>query len=68
MYIAAGLCMWFLRGWKIQQIEQITAEKEKRPEDIDAAFAETIDDRAVCLPEKISKSSLLKSFFTWDKV
>lgn len=68
MYIAAGLCMWLLRGWKIQQIEQITAEKEKRPEDIDTAFAESIDDRAVSPAGKRSKSSILKSFFMWEKV
>ena len=60
--------MWFLRGWKIQQIELTAAEKEKRPEDIDAAFAESIDDGAVSQRGQRCKSSVLKSFFMWEKV
>lgn len=68
MYIAAALCMWLLRGWKIQQIEQITAEEGKRPEDTGTAFAESIDDRTVSPAGKRSRGSILKIFFMWEIV
>ena len=59
--------MWFLRGWKIHQIEQITAEKEKRPKDVDQ-FAESLHDPEVSPMTKIFRSNLLKGFFAWEKV
>lgn len=65
MYIAAGLCMWFLRVWKIEEIEQIAAEQDKRPEDIDAASAEPID---IHFTLKAPRPSVLKRFFMWKKL
>lgn len=59
--------MWFLRGWKIQQIEQITEEKEKRPKDVDQ-FAESLHDQEVSPMKRIFSSNLLKGFFVWEKV
>ena len=67
MYVAAGLCMWFLRGWKIQQIKQITAEKGKRPNEMDK-FAESRHDQEVSPIRKIFENSLFKGFFVWEKV
>lgn len=60
--------MWILRVWKIQQIEYVAAQQEKRPEDIDAASAEPVDNRAVSFAAKRSKSRLLKHLYTWTKV
>lgn len=60
--------MWFLRAWKIGQIEQIAVEQEKRPEDIDAVSAEPLDDRAISLAAKRYKSGVLRCFFIWKKV
>ena len=57
MYIAAGLCMWFLRVWKIEEIEQVAAEQDKRPEDIDATSAEPVD---IHFTLKTPKRSVLK--------
>ena len=68
MYTAAALCMWFLRGWKIQQIEQIAAEKAKRSSDIDVANIELVDERSVCSTRRKSKTGILKSFVVWEKV
>ena len=68
MYVAAAVCMWFLRVWKIGQIEQIAAEQEKKPNDIDAASAEQVDDRAVSFAAKKPKSSVLKRLFIRKKV
>ena len=59
--------MWFLRGWKIQQIEQITAEKGKRSKDIDQ-FAESLHDQEVSPAKKRVGSNLLQGFFVWEKV
>ena len=59
--------MWFLRGWKIQQIEQITAEKGKRPNEMDK-FAESRHDQEVSPMRKIIESNLFKDFFVWEKV
>ena len=61
MYVAAGLCMWFLRGWKIQQTEQITAEKGSQ-------IAESIHDQEVSPTKKGYRSNLLKGFFVCEKV
>ena len=59
--------MWFLRGWKIQQIELNATEKGKRPTDIDK-FAESHHDQEVSPLTKILSSNLFKGFFAWEKV
>ena len=59
--------MWFLRGWKIQQIEQITAEKGKRSKNIDK-FVESLHDQEVSPMKKRVASNLLQGFFVWEKV
>ena len=68
MYIGAGACMWLLRIWKIEQIEQIAAEQEKTSEDLAPASAEFIDDRVISLSEKRSQGTLLKGVYKWKKV
>ena len=68
MYVAAAVCMWVLRAWKIGQIEQIAAEQEKRPEDINAASSEPMGDGAISLAAKRYKSGVLKRLFIWKKV
>lgn len=60
--------MWFLRGWKIGQIEQIAAEQERRPEDTDAASSEPVSDKAITLAAKRYKRGVLKRLFKWKKV
>ena len=60
--------MWFLRAWKIGQIEQIAAQQEKRPEDVDALSSEPLDDRAISLAGKRYRSGVLRRFFIWKKV
>lgn len=60
--------MWFLRVWKIGQMEQIAAEQEKRPEDVNAASAEPIGDQAIVLAAKRRSSGILKRLFIMKKV
>ena len=57
--------MWFLRVWKIGQMERIATEQEKRPESTDAASAEAA---AVYLTAKRSESSVSKRLLAWKKV
>ena len=68
MYIAAAVCMWFLRIWKIGQIEQIATEQGKRPEDLDAASTEPVDGLAVSFAANRAKSGALKRLFVLWKV
>ena len=35
MYIGAALCIWFLRAWKIGQLELLATQTEKPSESID---------------------------------
>lgn len=67
MYLGAAICMWFLRDWKIKQIEQIAAEQAKRPvEPVEPV--EPMDDQTASFAVKRSKSSVLKRFFTGKRV
>ena len=60
--------MWFLRSWKIGQIQQIAAEQGKRPEDIDAASAESVGERADSFVPKRPKSNVLSRLFIPKRV
>lgn len=68
MYVAAAVCMWFLRFWKIGQIEQIAAEQKRMPEEIDAASAELVDGRTISFATQIYESGIIKRLFVWKKV
>lgn len=68
MYLAAAMCMWGLRVWKIGQIELIAAEQQKRPQDIEAHAAEPLNDQALSVASEHSKSSITKRLFVWKQV
>jgi len=68
MYLAAAVCMWFLRAWKIGQIEQTAAENEKRPEDIDPTATEPVDTQAVSSVLRVSRSNIFRRLLRWEKV
>ncbi len=34
MYIAGAVCMWFLRAWKIEELERLELGKEMREQEI----------------------------------
>ena len=50
-----------------RKIGQIAAEQEKRPEDIDAASAELVGDRAISFATK-DQTGILKRLLIWKKV
>ncbi len=68
MYMAAAVCMWFLRAWKIGQIEEIATERNERPEDLNAAANEPIDSQDVSTALKASRSNVIKRLVKWEKV
>ena len=69
MYVAAALCMWLLRAWKIGEIEEIAAVEEKPPGDIDALHAEPTQLRRTASRKSgFKRSSILKRLFVWKKV
>ena len=60
--------MWLVRIWKIAQIDQIAAEQEKRPEDLDAGYTAPTDETTVTSRKKKFQSSTLRRIVTLKKV
>lgn len=66
MYIAAALCMWFLRAWKIGEIERLAVAKGKPPAEVSAVAIETVDVTSHVVNQP--SSSVLRRLFAWKKV
>ncbi|KAK5164846.1 uncharacterized protein LTR77_009510 [Saxophila tyrrhenica] len=63
MYIAGALCLVFLRGWKIGELEELAKMKEEDPEELDAVEAES-PERAL----KAGRVTMYKHIWKWRKV
>ena len=69
MYVASAICMWFLRAWKIGEIEMIAAEQKKAPEEIGVNLHEPHEvTLATASRSRTSKSSIVKRLFAWKRV
>ena len=68
MYVAAALCMWFLRAWKIGQIQQVAAEQEKAPGDVDAVSAPAPESSTHSATPTRAKSRIVKRLLAWKRV
>jgi hypothetical protein len=72
MYIGAALCMWFLRAWKIAELESLARSKEERERDIrddDAVSRER--SNIVRQDSRMSVRSTFaaaKGFWSWQRV
>ncbi|MCJ1284779.1 Tubulin beta chain (Beta tubulin) [Xylographa opegraphella] len=67
MYIAAAICMWFLRGWKIGQLQQLAKVKGEGLENTDTIQMEPGDD----LPSgrlHYEESNILRRMIAWKRV
>ena len=64
MYVAAALCMWLLRAWKIGQLQEIAACENKSPESIGAL--QEVEPGEILDPG--TKSTLIARMFAWKKV
>jgi len=65
MYIGAALCMWFLRAWKISELERVFNEK-KAEEDIRRQGARPGISRH--LSRTSTKSKAVKGLWSWQRV
>ena len=68
MYMAAAVCMWFLRAWKIGQLEETATGLEKRPGDLNTAMSQPTGPQDLSLASKNSPSSIIRRLMTWKKV
>ena len=69
MYIAAALCMWLLRAWKIGELEAIVAEQKVSTADLDPVNVEQSEvHRTISATSRAKKSSISKRLLAWKKV
>jgi len=72
MYIAAAICMWFLRAWKIAELEKITMTKEEREQELrddDTMFrARPNTSRRQSRTSVKSKVHAAKGLWSWQRV
>lgn len=66
MYTAAALCMWFLRAWKIGELEQLAGKKRKPPESLDPVVDEALElENGEAANLQRYKSNVLKRLYMW---
>ena len=70
MYVAASLCMWFLRAWKISQIEDIALAEAKSVTEVEAVSTKPDNPRSTSTPSGLfgSISSDLRRLLKRGKV
>jgi predicted MFS family arabinose efflux permease len=73
MYIGAAICMWFLRVWKINDIEKKAQAKEKREQEIQANNTELkgksdLSRHASRTASVKSKVKAAKGLWSWQRV
>ena len=67
MYVAAALCMWAVRAWKVSQIQQDVIEHEKSFSDKAAVPLEAAIDVDPGSTAK-AESSIVKRLLAWQRV
>jgi hypothetical protein len=72
MYIGAAVCMWFLRAWKIAELERLKVGKEERERDI-RDDDQVIRDREGGRPgarrtESVKSVFSPRGFWSWQRV
>jgi hypothetical protein len=65
MYIAAAMCMWFLRAWKVGELEELAAEEGKAMANVDPLEPQRGDE--MTHRSMKAKSSLLKRLLKWKR-
>lgn len=70
MYIGAAGCMWFLRAWKIGQLEKTASEQGKSLNEVDVSFTEpaAAESEARVGAPPVIKSSLATGLIAWKRV
>jgi len=73
MYMAAAICLWFLRAWKISELEAIANDNAEKREaaikDDDAVPHEPVLTRTRTIAESVkSKAKAAKGLWAWQRV
>jgi len=70
MYIAAAMCLWFLRAWKVRELESMKLSKEKREQEIlnDDAVPRSGMSRHLSRTSVKSKAGAAKGSWSWQRV
>lgn len=69
MYVGATLCMWFLRAWKVGQLELLAIQKEKPPASIDPVGDQALDRVMWSASGAVRPTSnVLKRMCMWKRV
>ena len=73
MYIAAAICLWFLRAWKVNELEAIANDDAEKREagikDDDAVPHEPILTRSMTVAASVkSKAKAAKGLWAWQRV
>jgi hypothetical protein len=63
MYIAAALCLWFLKAWKLGEMERVAAAEHKPLDQVDAANTSSVD-----ISSAKPTSSVVNRLLRWQKV
>ncbi|EME50080.1 hypothetical protein DOTSEDRAFT_68815 [Dothistroma septosporum NZE10] len=67
MYIAAAVCLLFLRGWKIGEVDEVARLKGQRADDVDAVAVENDEDVAQTA-RVAGRRRITTDFWKWRKV
>jgi hypothetical protein len=73
MYIAAAICMWFLRAWKIGELEMVAITEEEREqelqdEDIVPRVWPDISRHQSKISARGKVQAAAKGFWSWQRV
>ncbi|KAE9974196.1 hypothetical protein BLS_005172 [Venturia inaequalis] len=63
MYIIAALCLWFLKAWKLGEMERVAAVEHRSMDQLDAVNTSAVDISGVR-----TKSSVISRLLRWQKV
>lgn len=67
MYIAAAICILFLRGWKIGEVDEFAAETGEKPSDMNAIAIEA-DETLSMHAKSVGRKKMLARCWMWRKV
>lgn len=71
MYVAAAFCMWFLRAWKIEEVERVEEMKRRENGEADGVMRRDLpvlsrnESRAASVKSKVKAA---KGLFAWKRV
>jgi hypothetical protein len=68
MYIAAAACAWFLRAWKVSELERVKAGKEQRAAEIRNDDAVPRESGLQRHTSRVSTLKAAKRLWSWQRV